>query len=124
MNLSQKKLKQIWIDIADGIASVDVDQEDRERMARAVGLKLDGQPYFKRDLFVLLASDPLVPCAGPDGDGCPHGRVIRIAMHWSEASDGRSVQWKQRAPYGCVWCVTCGAERHIPGYREAVEARP
>jgi hypothetical protein len=113
MNPAQKRFEARYTPIADAIASLDLDQEDREAVAKAVAdaLSASGQkinPAFRHDLFVLLASDPLVPCAGFGGQPCPHGRVIRVAMHLSSAPDGRSVQWRQRAPYGQVRCVSCG----------------
>lgn len=99
--------------IADAIASVDLDQEDRETVAEAVTDALTGQQDFKPELFRLLASDPLVPCAGSGGEPCPHGRVIRIAMHLSDAPNGRSEAWRQRAPYGSIRCISCGAAEFI-----------
>lgn len=99
--------------IADAIAMCDLDQEDRELVADSVTEELIGQPDFQPDLFRLLASDPLVPCAGSGGEPCPHGRNIRIAMHLSMAHDGRSEAWRQRAPYGRIRCVSCGAKEFI-----------
>lgn len=111
MNPSVKRFTRVYVPIADAIASADIGQCDRERVASAVADALAGRADFARDAFALLASDPLVPCAGPRGtDGpCPHGRVIRTAMHDRSAPDGRSPLWAQRAPYGEVRCVTCGA---------------
>jgi hypothetical protein len=108
-----KRFRTTFQPIADAIASVDVDQEDREAVAEAVAEALDGRPDFRRDLFKLLASDPLVPCAGYDGEPCPHGRVIRQAMHLSSAPDGRSAIWKQRAPYGEIRCISCGSKQFL-----------
>lgn len=113
-----------YLPIANGIASADIDQEARELVARTVAdaIKEVGarhMPDFKHDLFVLLASDPLVPCAGTKDGPCPHGRVIRIAMHLSNAPDGRSAAWEQRAPYGRIRCVTCGAAEFIPGFSDS-----
>ena len=65
-------------------------------------------PDFRPDLFVLLASDPLVPCAGPPGSVCPHGRMMRMRFHNSASPDGRSLLWQRRAPYGKIRCVSCG----------------
>lgn len=123
MQVSKKALKEQLVAIADAIASADVDQEDRERVARAVGDSLSRVVLqeFDRDVFVLLASDPLVPCVGADGEGCPHERVIRIPMHLSSAPDGRSKVWAQRAPYGDILCVTCGSEKYVKGYKEGRE---
>jgi hypothetical protein len=103
-----KRFQKHYGKVADAIALLDLDQVEREHVAEAVAAALDGAPDFKRDLFVLLASDPLVRCAGPgDDEPCPHGRVIRIAMHLKDAPDGRSAAWAPRPP--TVRCVTCGA---------------
>ncbi len=109
MNRFNKRYKPI----ADAIAMCDIDQEDRELVAYAVTDALYEDRDFDPELFRLLASDPLVPCAGSGGEPCPHGRNIRIAMHLSTAPDGRSQAWRQRAPYGRIRCVTCGAKQFI-----------
>ena len=109
----QNRFNKRYKPIADAIAMCDLDQEDRELVAESVTEELIGQPDFKPDLFRLLASDPLVPCAGSGGEPCPHGRNIRIAMHLSMAHDGRSEAWRQRAPYGQIRCVSCGAKEFI-----------
>jgi hypothetical protein len=119
MEPSVKRFYRKFVPIADAIASLDLDQEDREMVAQAVADALDGverQTDFHQhyDLFVLLASDPLVPCAGHHGQPCPHGRVIRQAMHNSSAPDGHSAIWAQRAPYGQIRCISCGAAEFIP----------
>lgn len=124
MNPAYKRFVTKYADVADAIARLDIDQEDREAVARAVGDALaedarahpDFQGYHAT--FVLLASDPLVPCAGPreSDEGCPHGRVIRIGMHLSSAPDGRSHAWERRAPYGKIRCISCG----IPTTRREV----
>jgi hypothetical protein len=110
-----KRFDKRYLPIADAIASVDLDQEDRELVALAVTEALKGQPDFRADLFGLLASDPLVPCAGPEGseDGCPHGRIIRIGMHLRDGPDGRSYAWRRRAPYGVIRCVSCGVPNKL-----------
>lgn len=103
-------LKRFWKEygpVADTLASADIDQVERERMAEELADKFDGRPGFKRDLFVLVASDPLVLCAGAGGEPCPEGHRIRIAMHWRGAPDGRSKAWEPQAPV--VRCVSCGA---------------
>ena len=127
MNPSIKRFKKNYEGVADAIARADLDQEDREELAAAVAdsFAAKNDPDFRRDLFVLLASDPLVPCAGFDhyetGDhvDCPEGRLIRIGMHLSDAPDGRSRAWRRRAPYGRIRCVSCGAAHFSPGYQEA-----
>jgi hypothetical protein len=102
--------------IADAIALLDLDQEDRESVAEAIGDALDGTAHFQRDLFVLLASDPLVPCAGSRYGPCPDARVIRQAWHDRSAPDGRNPMWRRRAPYGDIRCARCGAEEFSPGF--------
>lgn len=97
--------------IANVIASADIDQEDRERLAQAMTDALDGRPDFKRDLFLLLASDPLCDCPGAAGKPCPHGARIRIPMHLRDAPDGRSKAWARRKP--TVRCVDCGARQFV-----------
>jgi hypothetical protein len=75
---------------------------------------------FIHDTFVLLASDPLVRCAGYDLDGlhheCADGVEIRVRMHDSGAPHGRSTQRAERAPYGQLRCVTCGSRQHVPAF--------
>lgn len=112
-----KRFMRTYGPIADAVARLDIDQEDRERVAEALTQALDGRPDFRPSTFRLLASDPLCPCAGPRetanarggfaGEPCPHGREIRIAMHNTDAPDGRSFAWAQRRP--TVRCVSCGA---------------
>lgn len=109
----QNRFNKRYLPIANAIAMCDLDQEDRELVADSVTEELIGQPDFDADLFRLLASDPLVPCAGSGGHVCPHGRNIRIPMHLSMAFNGRSDAWRQRAPYGQIRCVSCGAKEFI-----------
>ena len=111
---------QRFVAIADAIASVDIAQTERELVADAVTEALKGSPDFRPDIFRLLATDPLVPCAGAHGEPCPEGRVIRIAMHLSTAPNGRSAAWREQAPYGQIRCISCGAKEFVPGYAEAV----
>jgi hypothetical protein len=141
MNPGAKRFQAHFEPMANAIARLDIDQEDRERVAVAVadaissevaeaaerhGTSQDTRTWlrgWRRDLFVLLASDPLVPCAGPgDGEPCPHGRVIRIAMHDSTAEKplpaGRSAAWRRRPPV--VRCVSCGAQR----FRQQYDRQP
>lgn len=121
--------------LADAVAALDLDQHDRESVAVALadaietevpkatesrGTSQDTRTWlrgWRRDLFVLLASDPLVPCAGAKGEPCPHGRVIRIRMHNSTPEKplpyGRSLAWRRRAPYGEIRCVSCGAREYV-----------
>jgi hypothetical protein len=114
--LGEKRMHAHILAIADGIARPDVDQVERERVAESVADALQEdekiRPHVNREIFVLLASDPLVPCDGVAGEGCPHLRVIRVSMHNRHAPDGRSAAWERRAPYGRIRCVSCGAERH------------
>ena len=117
ITLGEKRLRAHIHAIADGIARADIGQIERERVAETVAAALRIDPkiaaHVKRDAFVLLASDPLVPCAGPrdSDDGCPHDRVIRIMMHNRESPDGRSKAWEARAPYGRIRCTSCGFPR-------------
>lgn len=140
-----KRFNKHFAPIADAIASVDIDQVEREMIAKAVAdgiakaakvvggsattqdTKVWGKGW-RRDLFVLLASDPLVPCAGwddPETDEhheCPTSTVIRIGMHNSSDPEGRSQSWKPRAPYGRIRCVTCGSMHFNDTYRRNVLA--
>lgn len=120
---AMKRFNAKYLPIADAISGLNIDQEVREAVAEEVAAAISASDSkfhldFKHDTFVLLASDPLVPCAGYKDAPCPHGRVIRIAMHLSSAEDGRSEAWDQRAPYGHVRCVSCGAAQFVPGYAE------
>lgn len=116
MNPVQKRFNKEWLPIANAVARLDVDQEDRELVADALTETLRGRRDFRAELFRLLASDPLVPCAGARGEPCPHGREIRIAMHDRGSESGRSVAWRRRPEE--IRCVTCGAVEFIPGYAE------
>lgn len=118
MTPAAKRFTANYAGIADAIASVDIDQEDRELVARTVAEALSGRRDFNRETFELLASDPLVPCAGVDGEGTNRdgercGVVIRIAMHNSDAEDGRSFAWSERRPV--VRCVSCGSRAVLGG---------
>jgi hypothetical protein len=115
MNPAMKRYMKRYAKVADAISALDLAQVDREAVADAVAAALEGQPDFRPDLFRLTASDPLVPCAGAHGEPCPHGRVIRIAMHLSDAPDGRSKAWEPRAPYGKIRCVSCGSAQFLAG---------
>ncbi len=146
MNPGAKRFATHFEPMADAIARLDLDQEDRERVAVALadaisnevasagerhGTSQDTRVWmrgWRRETFILLASDPLVECAGPgDGTACPHGRVIRIAMHNSTKErplpTGRSLAWARRPPL--VRCVSCGSEdfrrRHASQPIEVVE---
>jgi hypothetical protein len=102
-----KRFNQRYGPVADAIASVDIEQDDREKVARSVANGLLGQQDFRLDLFLALATDPLVDCAGPvPGRGCPHGRRIRVVMHDRHAEDGRAASWQRRLPE--VRCISCG----------------
>lgn len=125
MTPAAKRFARKYQPVADAISRLDVAQADREAVATAVADAYDSMdrdaPDFRRDLFWLLAADPMVPCAGPNADdgaeACPHGREIRLRWHWSGNPDGtgRSEEWRPRRPTG-VRCVTCGAEVFVPGY--------
>lgn len=107
-----KRFVKRYQPIYDTIARLNVDQEVREQVARALYGSLSGQPDFKSELFLNLASDPLVDCAGPrPGQGCPHGREIRVSMHDHNAPDGRAANWQSTLPE--VRCISCGAERFM-----------
>jgi hypothetical protein len=119
VNPAAKRFARDYEPIADAIARLDLDQEDREAVATAVAdalretaraRKVD---HYRRDVFWLLAADPLVPCVGALGKPCPHEREIRIAMHLRDAPDGRSKAWTQRRP--TVRCVPCGGEHFRSG---------
>lgn len=130
--------KKNYQPIADAIARLDIAQVDREAVAEAVADGLEAAPgysgkgnpktHWARDLFVLLASDPLVSCCGYDRHDtgehvdCPESVEIRIGMHLSSAPDGRSAAWEPRRPEAHR-CVSCGAMQFIPGYQESVLAR-
>lgn len=135
VRVGKAKAQEIGFALADAVAELDIDQEDREKVAAALADTLRESvigAYLNRDLIRLLASDPLVPCAGYDipvhGEttehvDCPNGMVIRQMFHNSDAPDGRSAMWKQRAPYGEIRCVSCGSMQFIPEYRDNVLAR-
>lgn len=146
MRPADKRFKAHFEPMADAIARLDIDQEVREEVAVALadaisqdvaqamarhGTSQDTHTWlrgWRRDLFILLATDPLCACAGPgDGEPCPHGRVIRIAMHNSSAEKplpaGRSLAWRHTKPL--VRCVSCGSaeyqRRHAAQPMEVVE---
>lgn len=123
---------EIFTDVANAISLLDLDQEDRERVASAVIGALResriGSLIPHPETFELVASDPLVPCVGydrPDGTraDCPARTVIRLGWHLRSAPDGRSAAWKQRAPYGEIRCVSCGSMQFNSEYRDNVLAR-
>lgn len=123
MNPATKRFKRQYGAAADAISRLNVDQVTRELVAETLTEAFTGQPDFKPELFLHIARDPLCTCAGPDDDfatPCPHGREIRVAMHLRDAPDGRSEAWQSEKPV--VRCVSCGAARFIPGYRENAEA--
>lgn len=107
MNPAAKRFAKTFEPIADAVAKLDIDQEVREEVAEALAEALDGRPDFRRDLFTLIASDPLCPCVGHGDEPCPDGTLIRVAMHYSGADDGRSAAWERRRP--AVRCIGCGS---------------
>ena len=115
-----KRFEKKYKRAADAISRLDVDQELREQAAEKMTEAFEGLSDFRSDLFQHLASDPLCPCAGPSvqdfEEPCPHAREIRVAMHLSEAPDGRSAAWQKRRPV--VRCVSCGARAFVPGFAE------
>ncbi len=116
MQISKKLLTERVKAVADAISSADIEQVAREQIASDVADALDGLG-LRHDVFKLVASDPLVLCAGAKGHPCPWQRRIRIAMHLSTAPDGRAASWEPRAPVG-IRCVTCGAAEYVEGYAE------
>jgi hypothetical protein len=118
VNPDMKKFIARHRPVYDTVARLDVDQELREEIARRLADALDEAGEFKpgqRDTFELLASDPLVPCAGNDIDGaCPADVEIRVGMHWSGSPDGRSQAWERERPE--VRCLDCGSKQFIPEY--------
>lgn len=123
MQTSVKTVRQTYRGIYDTIARLDIDQELREQIANdlADALEEARAPRFHKDKFVLLATDPLCLCAGPDAEPykvpCPEEREIRIGMHLSSAPDGRSKAWQRTKPI--VRCVPCGASLYMGVPREA-----
>lgn len=113
MNPALKRFHHFYGVIADAIARLDLDQEDREAVALAIASALQGRKDFRPDLFTLLASDPLVPCAGTGEGPCPNGVEIRLMWHNRDDPQGRSEMWEQRAPYGRIRCVSCGAKKFL-----------
>jgi hypothetical protein len=101
-----KRFEKAYKPIADVIASADIDQEDREKIADALTRALTGKVDFLPDLFWYLCADPLCTCGGPDGKGCPDERRIRVMMHYK---GGRAITWQHRKPR--VNCTTCGPVR-------------
>jgi len=121
MRVVNKRFNAKYKPIADAVARMDIDQLLREELAEKLceafaeqrhspfaWLKREAQD-FKPDLFRLLASDPLCLCAGVDDEPCPDKWELRIGMHLSSASDGRSAAWAPRKPV--VRCVFCGSRQ-------------
>lgn len=127
MQVSVKSMRSLYENVADTVARLDIDQEERETLAEALteAFTEARAPRFTPDTFRLIASDPLCACVGPNvkanAEPCPEAREIRVAMHLSAAVDGRSEAWRSRKPE--VRCVTCGAMAFVPGYREGREAQ-
>ena len=112
MNPAVKRFNKEYLPQADAISRMDVPQAEREKIAADIAASLRGKRDFREDLFLRLAGDPLVKCAGYDDTPCPHGREIRV--HRESFTGPRS---------GAVRCVSCGAMQFIPQYRKNVEAR-
>jgi hypothetical protein len=110
--LSKRAFGLRYVPVANAIARLDLDQEDREAVAEALTWSLMPEIGSFAETFELLASDPLVPCAGFGDEPCPYGREIRIAMHlgWADGARGRSAAWQRRRP--TVRCVSCGARNY------------
>lgn len=102
--------------VAAAISRLEVPQVTREQIAHDIRAAFDevGDPDFRShaDTFELVASDPLVACAGYGDNPCPEGREIRIAMHLSEAPDGRAKSWRATKPTG-IRCVSCGSREFV-----------
>lgn len=111
MNPKTKRFQRKYQAAADAIARIDLPQEHRDRIAADLTEAFRGQPDFLPELFQLLASDPLCPCAGFGDEPCPEGREIRVGMHLSSAADGRSQAWSSRRPV--VRCVPCGSRQFL-----------
>lgn len=119
----QKRFEREFEPIYNGIALADVPQEVREEVAGLIGRRLYDEQRLSGDqhkLFVLLASDPLVPCVGHGDQPCPDGHVIRIGMHLNfnpfdpKNPEGRSEAWEAERP--TIRCISCGAAEFVPGY--------
>lgn len=117
MSIDGKRFIRNYQPTADAISRLDIAQVDREAVAAAVADGIDSVvkklPGWNRDLFVGIASDPLCKCAGANGEPCPHGREIRIAMHLRGAPNGRSFAWAPRKPE--MRCISCGAKEFRKG---------
>jgi hypothetical protein len=126
MQVSVKSMRSLYENVADEIARLDIDQEERERVADALTRAFveARAPRFRPDVFRLLASDPLCTCAGPEqppfAKPCPDGREIRIGMHLSTAPDGRSARWEQRKPI--TRCLSCGSALFLRGRNQGEDA--
>ncbi len=107
-----KRFNKEYLSQADAISRMDVPQAEREKIAADIAASLVGKRDFREDLFLRLAKDPLVMCAGYEDTPCPHGREIRIHR---ESFTGDTA--------GKVRCVSCGAMQFIPQYRANVESR-
>ena len=120
MNPAMKRFVQRYQPVYDAVASSDISQTDRDLLAADMGARLReaGAKDFIHDTFVLLASDPLCPCAGFDRDDvhydCPNGTIIRVGMHLRSAPDGKAASWMEHKP--AIRCVGCGARHFNPDY--------
>lgn len=57
MNPAAKRFQKTYGPIADAVSSVDIGQTNREAVALALANALDGRPDFRRDAFLVIASD-------------------------------------------------------------------
>jgi hypothetical protein len=105
VNPALKRFTRDFGPLADAIARVDIGQTNRDLVAAAATDALTHMPNFKPALFRLLASDPLVPCAGTDDGPCADGLEIRVGMHLNTAPDGRAQSWQEELPV--VRCLAC-----------------
>jgi hypothetical protein len=107
VNPATKRFDKRYSPIYDTIAQLDIAQSERETIAEALGDALVGQPDFRRDIFVLMAKDPLGPCAGPGDEPysqpCLHGRMMRTYHSQVHPDCRRPLRW----------CISCGAHRFV-----------
>lgn len=101
-----KRFNRDFVPLADAISRLDIGQSNRDLVAATAADALSHLRDFKPNLFRLLASDPLVTCAGTDDGPCPDQTEMRVAMHLGSAPDGRAQSWQEDLPV--VRCTACG----------------